>query len=343
MAWRSTSPSLLLSCGGRRLAACMAFDRAAAASPRRVLRAAWPGAGTPPGAAACGWSYATQRARAWACNPCGRTALRGPGGVGQRRECFATAPPGQSATAGPAPPSPRPQDGHPPQRPRGDLRHLHHAARVAAEAPGGARARGRGALWGPPLPVQGAAPDGPFAAPAPQHEPRPSALLCPCCACSRPCPCCLGPCMRYPDPPCAAPPCAAYQVLSVQTALSIQSHPDKKLAERLHAANPKVGAALLGRGGGDGAYESRELQRRHRNIMFTGGGCVRSLFAPIGGPPRAARHAATRAAGGCTGRGAAAARAQRGLHWASLPRARPPSTHTDPTAGAGSSLRPAPL
>ncbi len=30
------------------------------------------------------------------------------------------------------------------------------------------------------------------------------------------------------------------QVLSVQTALSIQSHPDKKLAERLHAENPAV-------------------------------------------------------------------------------------------------------
>lgn len=30
-----------------------------------------------------------------------------------------------------------------------------------------------------------------------------------------------------------------YKVLSVKTALSIQSHPDKKLAERLHAADPK--------------------------------------------------------------------------------------------------------
>lgn len=30
------------------------------------------------------------------------------------------------------------------------------------------------------------------------------------------------------------------QVLSVKTALSIQSHPDKKLAERLHAQNPEV-------------------------------------------------------------------------------------------------------
>jgi mannose-6-phosphate isomerase class I len=30
------------------------------------------------------------------------------------------------------------------------------------------------------------------------------------------------------------------QVLSVQTALSIQSHPDKKLAEKLHAQQPKV-------------------------------------------------------------------------------------------------------
>lgn len=31
------------------------------------------------------------------------------------------------------------------------------------------------------------------------------------------------------------------QVLSVQTALSIQSHPDKKLAEKLHAHQPQVG------------------------------------------------------------------------------------------------------
>ncbi len=30
------------------------------------------------------------------------------------------------------------------------------------------------------------------------------------------------------------------QVLSVQTALSIQSHPDKELAERLHANQPEV-------------------------------------------------------------------------------------------------------
>lgn len=35
-------------------------------------------------------------------------------------------------------------------------------------------------------------------------------------------------------------PCCLLQVLSVQTALSIQSHPDKKLAERLHAENPAV-------------------------------------------------------------------------------------------------------
>lgn len=31
-----------------------------------------------------------------------------------------------------------------------------------------------------------------------------------------------------------------FQVLSVQTALSIQSHPDKKLAEKLHAQQPNV-------------------------------------------------------------------------------------------------------
>ena len=30
------------------------------------------------------------------------------------------------------------------------------------------------------------------------------------------------------------------QVLSVETALSIQSHPDKELAERLHAQQPDV-------------------------------------------------------------------------------------------------------
>ena len=30
------------------------------------------------------------------------------------------------------------------------------------------------------------------------------------------------------------------QVLSVETALSIQSHPDKSLAEQLHAKSPKV-------------------------------------------------------------------------------------------------------
>lgn len=34
------------------------------------------------------------------------------------------------------------------------------------------------------------------------------------------------------------------QVLSVQTALSIQSHPDKKLAEKLHAQQPKVRNAV---------------------------------------------------------------------------------------------------
>jgi len=32
-----------------------------------------------------------------------------------------------------------------------------------------------------------------------------------------------------------------FKVLSVQTALSIQSHPDKKLAERLHKEKPEVG------------------------------------------------------------------------------------------------------
>lgn len=47
------------------------------------------------------------------------------------------------------------------------------------------------------------------------------------------------------QPPTPAPVAAAprgAQVLSVQTALSIQSHPDKKLAEKLHAARPQVRA-----------------------------------------------------------------------------------------------------
>jgi mannose-6-phosphate isomerase len=35
------------------------------------------------------------------------------------------------------------------------------------------------------------------------------------------------------------------QVLSVQTALSIQSHPDKKLAEKLHAQQPQVRTSML--------------------------------------------------------------------------------------------------
>lgn len=35
-----------------------------------------------------------------------------------------------------------------------------------------------------------------------------------------------------------------FKVLSVGTALSIQSHPDKALAERLHAERPEVGAVL---------------------------------------------------------------------------------------------------
>lgn len=43
-----------------------------------------------------------------------------------------------------------------------------------------------------------------------------------------------------PPPRPALPACP--QVLSVSKALSIQSHPDKQLAERLHAEHPKVGA-----------------------------------------------------------------------------------------------------
>lgn len=34
------------------------------------------------------------------------------------------------------------------------------------------------------------------------------------------------------------------QVLSVQTALSIQSHPDKALAKKLHAEHPEVGPRM---------------------------------------------------------------------------------------------------
>lgn len=37
----------------------------------------------------------------------------------------------------------------------------------------------------------------------------------------------------------------AVQVLSVDTALSIQSHPDKQLAARLHAERPDVNHACL--------------------------------------------------------------------------------------------------
>ena len=51
-----------------------------------------------------------------------------------------------------------------------------------------------------------------------------------------------------------------FKVLSVRTALSIQSHPDKKLAERLHAEKPEVrregGELVLKRGRG------REKRRR---------------------------------------------------------------------------------
>jgi hypothetical protein len=44
----------------------------------------------------------------------------------------------------------------------------------------------------------------------------------------------------------ASRPSPPAQVLSVQTALSIQSHPDKELAERLHRENPEVGARASG-------------------------------------------------------------------------------------------------
>jgi mannose-6-phosphate isomerase class I len=40
----------------------------------------------------------------------------------------------------------------------------------------------------------------------------------------------------------ALKPCTLAQVLSVDTALSIQSHPDKELAARLHAERPEVRA-----------------------------------------------------------------------------------------------------
>jgi len=49
-----------------------------------------------------------------------------------------------------------------------------------------------------------------------------------------------------------------FKVLSVRTALSIQSHPDKKLAERLHAEKPEVR-----REGGRVSFEEREGQREN--------------------------------------------------------------------------------
>ncbi len=42
-----------------------------------------------------------------------------------------------------------------------------------------------------------------------------------------------------------------FKVLSVNKALSIQSHPDKQLAERLHRDFPKVRTVALGRGRSD--------------------------------------------------------------------------------------------
>ena len=44
---------------------------------------------------------------------------------------------------------------------------------------------------------------------------------------------------------CCCQCCTRVQVLSVQTALSIQSHPDKALAERLHSERPKVGSPAV--------------------------------------------------------------------------------------------------
>lgn len=58
--------------------------------------------------------------------------------------------------------------------------------------------------------------------------------------------CIHGP--SFSDPPIrkeCSPYCLAPQVLSVETALSIQSHPDKALAEKLHAERPDVRASSL--------------------------------------------------------------------------------------------------
>lgn len=59
-----------------------------------------------------------------------------------------------------------------------------------------------------------------------------------------------------------------FKVLSVGTALSIQSHPDKELAERLHAEKPEVGAGwpVLNRrvsGGGMWARSESRAGVRH--------------------------------------------------------------------------------
>lgn len=57
-----------------------------------------------------------------------------------------------------------------------------------------------------------------------------------------------------------------FKVLSVGTALSIQSHPDKELAERLHAEKPEVGAGRVLGGGrkAAGGERARSQSRRPR-------------------------------------------------------------------------------
>lgn len=53
-----------------------------------------------------------------------------------------------------------------------------------------------------------------------------------------------------------------FKVLSVGTALSIQTHPDKALAARLHAEKPEVGGRCCGLGN-----SCRERRRRRGELL----------------------------------------------------------------------------
>jgi hypothetical protein len=71
------------------------------------------------------------------------------------------------------------------------------------------------------------------------------------------------------------------QVLSVQTALSIQSHPDKKLAEKLHAQQPKVcgvaaaAAAALSIGSTAGCFQGQETELHGSSRSSSSTACIR--------------------------------------------------------------------